>query len=120
MVNLPSTLKLPHVIDKEITSELTTKRMSGPFSIAQDNAIFGRHFCMSPLGLVEKLPGSGKWRTISHQSKEDTSGDSMNGWLNADDFPTKYYLANTTADLMQMFFTMLYDMTLTFDPYCPS
>jgi len=88
-VNLPSTLKLPHVIDDEIASELTTKRMSRLFSIVQATAIFGRHFCTSPLGLVEKTPGSGKWRTIHHLSKEDASGGSMNGWLNADDFLTK-------------------------------
>ena len=55
---------------------------------------------MSPLGLVEKVLGSGKWWTIHHLSKEDAAGKSMNGWLNADDFPTKYYSASMTADFV--------------------
>ena len=34
---------------------------------------------------------------ICHLSKEDEFGESMNGWLNIDDFLTKYYLANMTS-----------------------
>jgi len=59
---------------------------------------------MSPLSLVEKDPGSAKWRAIHHLSKEDAHGDSMNGWLNPDEFPTKYYSASMTADFMSYLF----------------
>jgi len=31
--NLPSALKLPHIIDDKISSELAANRMSGPFTI---------------------------------------------------------------------------------------
>ena len=73
---------LPHIVDEEISSELTTDRISDPFSITQAHTIFGSHFHTSPLSLVEKDPGSGKWHTIHHLSKEDDDGESMNGWLN--------------------------------------
>jgi len=53
--NLPSALSFPDIIDKEISSELATLRMSGPFSISQAHTIFCGHFCTSPLGLVEKF-----------------------------------------------------------------
>jgi len=49
------------------------KRMSGPFSIIQAETIFNGHFHTSPVGLVEKLPGSGKWQTIHHLSKKDAA-----------------------------------------------
>jgi len=96
--NLPSALSLPHIVDDEIAAEVSAKRMSSPFSISEATTIFNGHFRTSPLGLVDKEPGSGKWRTIRHFSKEDAAGNSTNSWLNADDFPTKYYLASTTAD----------------------
>jgi len=64
--------------------------MFGPCSISKVTLIFDSHFHTSPLGLVEKEPRSGKWWTIRHLSKEDAASDSMNGWLNADNFPTKY------------------------------
>ena len=59
--NLPSTLSLPDIIDDEMTAELATKQMLGPFSITQVMLIFNGHFCTSPLCLIEKDPGSGKW-----------------------------------------------------------
>jgi len=88
-MKIPSALKPPHIINDEITSELISNRMSGPFSVTQAHTIFGGHFCMSPLSLVEKDPGLGKWCNFFHLSKEDSKGgESMNGWLIIDDFPT--------------------------------
>jgi len=55
---------------------------------------------MSPLSLVEKDPGSGKWCMIHHLLKEDDEGESTNGGLNVDDFPTKYSSANMASDLV--------------------
>jgi len=75
-VNLPSALRLPHIIDEKITSKLWAARMSGPFSVTQAKTIFNSHFHMSPLGLIEKVPGSGKWLTICHLSKKDAAGKS--------------------------------------------
>jgi len=60
--------------------------MLGPFSITQAELIFNRHFCTSPLGLVKKDLGSGKWWTIQHLCKEDAASKLTNGWLNVDDF----------------------------------
>jgi len=62
--------------------------MSGPFSNSQADSIFGGHFCTSPLSLIEKDPGSSKWHMICHLSKEGEHRESMNGWLNSNDFPT--------------------------------
>ena len=118
--NLPSTLGLPHIIDDEITSELQAGRMSGPFSVSQAKMIFNGHFHMSPLSLIEKVPGSGKWRTICHLSKKDSTGESMNGWLNTDEFPTKYYSASMTADFVHTVLSLNSCHVLDFDPLPPS
>jgi len=82
-------LALPLIIDAEINAELAAKRMSGPFSITQAHTIFSGHFCTSSLSLIEKNSGSRKWCMIHHLSEEDEPGESTNGWLNSDDFPTK-------------------------------
>jgi len=102
--NLPSTTSLPDIIDHEIASELATNQMSGPFSICQAHTIFRGHFRTSPLSLVEKDPGSEKWRAICHLFKEDAHGDSTNGWLNPNEFPTKYYSTSMTADFVSYLF----------------
>jgi len=48
-------------VDDEIASELATNRMFGPFStLLQAHTIFKGHFHLSPLGLVENDPSSGK------------------------------------------------------------
>jgi len=86
--------------------------MLGLFSIIQGIIIFGRHFRTSPLSIVEKIPSSGKWETIHHLSKEDTEGESTNGWLNVNDFLTKYFSANMTADFMCTPVTMAFWHTL--------
>jgi len=100
--NLPSALSLPHIIDEEIHSEIAAKRLSGPFSISQVLIIFNGDLQTSPLGLIEKPPGSGKWHTIRHLSKEDEYSNLTNGWLNVEDFPMKYYSANMTADFVSL------------------
>ena len=75
-------------------------RMSSPFSVSDAQTIFNGHFHTSPLRLIKKIPGLGKWHMICHLSKEDEFGELTNGWLNVDDFPTKYYSANMTADFV--------------------
>src|SRR5882724_6446965 len=74
--NLSSALNLPHIIDDEITAKLSAGIMPGPFSLDKASTIFNGNFHTSPLGLVEKVPGSGKWQTIHYLSKEDADGES--------------------------------------------
>ena len=71
--------------------------MSGPFTVEEATKIFGGHFRTSPVGLVEKYPGDGKWRMIWHLSKRDEHGHSTNDWVDSADFPTTYYSATTVA-----------------------
>ena len=92
--NLPLATLYPNIIDKELLEEMTASQMSGPFTIREVMAIFGR---TSPVGLVEKYPGDGKWQMIQHLLKCDKQGYSMNDWINSADFPTLYYLAATVA-----------------------
>jgi len=99
-VNLPSTLRLPTIVDNEIAAKLMAKRMLGPFSITQANIIFGGHFHTSPLSIIENIPSSGKWQTIHHISKEDDKGELTNRWLNVNDLLMKYYSVNMTADFV--------------------
>ena len=71
--------------------------MSGLFTVEEATKIFGGHFHTSPVGLVEKYPGDGKWHMIRHLSKCDEHGHSTNDWIDSADFPTTYYSATTVA-----------------------
>ena len=101
--NLPSATILTDIIVNEICPELSTGHLSGPFTLDEVHIIFDGHFRTSPLRLVEKHPGDGKWRMIRHLSKTDQEGDSTNGWLDTNDFLTKYYSASMTADFVSPF-----------------
>jgi len=68
--------------------------MSGPFTLEKASIIFGTPFHSSPMGLVEKVPGDSQWRMIRHLSKQDDEGQSMNGWMESDEFPTIYFTAS--------------------------
>jgi len=101
-VNLPSALKLPHIIDNETAFELAAMRMSSQCSVSKAHTIFNGHFHTSPLGLIEKIPRSGKWCMICNLLKQDEHSDSTNGWLNIEDYPTKFYSVNMMADYMSL------------------
>ena len=119
--NLPSATVLPDVITNEIRAELIAGRLSSPFTLNEAHIIFDGHFCTSPLGLVEKHPGDGKWRMIRHLSKTDQDGDSTNGWLDANDFPTKYYSTSMTADFVSPFSALpraSFVMSSAMNPLC--
>ena len=92
---IPNNLSLanirPDIIWDELREETTACHMSGPFTTEEARVIFDRHFRASPVGLVEKVPGDGKWRMIRHLSKTDCEGFSMNLSLDSHDFPTTYY-----------------------------
>ena len=53
--------------------------------------------------LVEK-PGSTALRMICHFSKEDHLGQSMNSWLDSDDFLVFWFTASQTADFVSLSF----------------
>ncbi|KAF8527253.1 hypothetical protein JB92DRAFT_2699094, partial [Gautieria morchelliformis] len=91
--NMKSALDQPSIIDEHLQEEIEADCMSGPFTIDEAHTIFDGHFCTSPLGLIEKEPGSGKWRLICNTSCRDSHNISMNNMLNSDDFPTRWGLA---------------------------
>ena len=100
--NLPSTDLFPTIIDHELLEETAANRMSGPFTEDEARYIFKGHFRTSPVSLVEKYPGDGKWRMIRHLSKTDGDGFSMNQWLDSTDFPTVFYSVATVASYVSL------------------
>ena len=108
--NLPSSTILPDIIANEIRAELSAGRLSSPFTLDEAHIIFDGHFHTSPLGLVEKHPGDGKWRMIRHLSKTDPKADSTNGWLDANDFPMKYYSTSMMANFVSPFSLLCHEL----------
>ena len=87
----------PAVVTDYISEEVVLGNMSGPFTKDETHTIFGSHFHMVPIGLVEKDPVKGTYHLIQHFSKQDKFGVSVNLQLNSDDFPTQWYSAYTMA-----------------------
>jgi hypothetical protein len=87
---MKSALQHPHIVDEHIAEEVQAGRMSGPFTQDETHFIFNGHFRTSPLGLIEKEQGDGKFRLIRYLSKKDADGISVNDMLNSDDFPTRW------------------------------
>ena len=54
----------PDIIQDELWEETAAGPMSSPFSIEEAHIIFYGHFRTSPIGLVKKIPGNGKWHMI--------------------------------------------------------
>lgn len=104
--NLKSVNDNPAVVDVHLEEEIALGRVSGPFTIEEANFMFG-HFKNTPLGLVEKEPGSGKYRIIRHGSKKDSFGISTNDTLNSDDFPTTWHSAWNVASYVSLSFAHL-------------
>ncbi len=96
--NLASANLHPKIINNELLEETTSGHMSGPFTVDEAHLIFDGHFCTSPVGLVEKLPGDGNWQMIRHLSKVDHLGFSTNDALDSDDFPTLFFSAAQVAE----------------------
>ena len=86
--NMKTAHDMPHIIDEHIQEETSAGWMSGPFTVEEAHIIFGGHFRTTPLGLIQKEPGSAKWRLIRNASKKDSCSISVNSMLNSDDFPT--------------------------------
>src|SRR5882672_10247559 len=76
--------------------------MSGLFTLLKASSIFAGPFHSSPVGLVEKIPGDGVWRMIRHLSKCDEDGNSTNGWLDSNEFPTTYFAASWVCQYVSL------------------
>src|SRR5882724_11152529 len=95
--------------------------VSGLFSIEAAHYIFKGHFRTSLLGLIEKPGKPGALQLIPIFLKM-TITESTNGWLDSDDFPTKWYSAADCTDLMSapLPFTPWAMCFLSVPPpYCP-
>ena len=101
--NLLSADIMPDYITNLIAGEVLAGRMDRPFSVEEAHLIYGGHFRTCPLGLVEK-PGSVDLHMIRHFSKEDHFGHSTNGWLDSDNFPTRWFTACQTAEFVSYLF----------------
>ncbi|TFY77144.1 hypothetical protein EWM64_g6870 [Hericium alpestre] len=97
--NMPNALEHPSFIEDHIKEELDARRFSGPFSLTDAFLFFGGHFRTAPLGVVEKEPGSGKWRMIRNLSTTDAYGESTNSWLDAKDMVIMWHTVAYFADL---------------------
>src|SRR5882672_8555299 len=78
--------------------------MSVPFTISQASIIFDGPFHSSPVGLIEKITGNGIWWMIRHLSKHNEEGQSTNGWIDSDEFPTTYFVASWVCQFVSFFF----------------
>ena len=110
--NLGSADLHPEMIDKELLEETSAGRMSGLFTPDEARIIFDGHFCTSPVGLVEKVPGDGNWRMIHYLSKSDSTGFSTNDALDSDNFPTIFYSAAFVANWVSLSYTVVILRTL--------
>ena len=105
--NLKSANIDPTYMDNFIKDELDSGHLNGPFSMEEACSMFGGHFHMAPLGLIEK-PGSSALRLICHHSKEDDLGQSTNRWMDSSIGATKFYLAANAADFVSLPYTLPY------------
>jgi len=107
---IPNNLKVanldPAYMDSFLAAEVATGRIDGLFTVYQAHALFGGHFHMAPLGLVEK-PGSTALRMIRNHSKGDHLGQATNAWLDPSVNTTKYFSAADAADFLSLFSTVL-------------
>ena len=84
--NIPSAKIQPEYIMNLINEEVATGCMDRPFTIEEAQSIYGGHFQTCPLRLVEKH-SSVDLRMICHFLKEDQFGQSMNRWVDSNNFP---------------------------------
>jgi hypothetical protein len=85
--NAQSALNNPKPIDDYLAQELSAGRISRKYSIPELNSIIGP-FRTNPLGLIEKVPGSNKFRMTNNFSfpYNDPSIPSINSSIDKNDF----------------------------------
>ena len=89
-----------------INEEVATSRMDGPFTIEEAQCIYGGHFRMCPLGLVDK-PGSADLRMIRHFLKDNQFDHSTNSWIDSNDFPMCWFMATIIANFVSTLYILL-------------
>ncbi|PPQ76790.1 hypothetical protein CVT26_001757 [Gymnopilus dilepis] len=96
--NMPSAHLHPEIIEDFLLEERDAGRMSGPFSFKDASLIFRGPFRTAPLGLVEKEPGTAKFRMIRNFSARDQFHTSTNDWLDSHDIVIKWHSCYSMAD----------------------
>ncbi|SJK98561.1 uncharacterized protein ARMOST_01829 [Armillaria ostoyae] len=93
--NMPSTLENPEIIEKYLADEIAAGRMGKGLTVDEAHVFFGGHFRTAPMGVVFD---QAKPRVIHNLSARDSDGSSTNSWLDAKDWPTKWYTATMFED----------------------
>jgi hypothetical protein len=85
--NALSVINNPKPIDEYLTKELSAGWISHKYSVSELLSIIGP-FCTNPLGLVEKVPGSAKFRMTNNFSfpYNNPSIQSVNSMIDKNDF----------------------------------
>ncbi|SJL13302.1 uncharacterized protein ARMOST_16742 [Armillaria ostoyae] len=89
--NMPSAEENPEIIENYLQDEIAAGRMGEGMTIEEAFEFFGGHFRTAPLGVVFDQE---KPRIIHNLSARDTGGSSTNSWLDAKDWPTRWYTAS--------------------------
>lgn len=99
--NHPTVNKYPSTVDNYIAEELSTGRMSGPFSQVEVENILRGPFHSSPFIVAVQPQGPGepdKLRVCCHLSKSTKLTPSVNSFISKDDFSTRFNTASRIAD----------------------
>lgn len=90
-------------LDSFLSDEIRLGRISGPFSLAEMEIIFGGTFVTTPFILAIDKRGLGqpdKVRVCRHSSKVYEDGFSVNDFINSDDFSTVWTTAADAAEIV--------------------
>ena len=96
---MPSALNNPEIIEKYLADEIAAGRMGEGLTVEEAHVFFGGHFCTAPMGVVFDQE---KPRVIHNLSACDSEGSLMNSWLDAKDWPTKWYMAAMFEDAVSI------------------
>jgi len=109
--NHPSTCEHMHLIDDYLLEELSSGRMSGPFSKEDVERILRGPFQSSPfiVAFQPQAPGEpDKIRICRHLSKSTKNIASVNSFMTKSDFPTRFDTASRVAEIVSLFLYLLH------------
>ena len=107
--NNPSIYGHLDVVDEYLRKEISSGRMSGPFSREQVELILRGPFQSSPIvvSVQPQEPGApDKLRICRHLSKASKSHASMNSYMRKDEFPTCFDMASKIANIVSIFYSV--------------
>jgi len=108
--NHSSTCEHMHLIDDYLSEELSSGRMSGPFSKEDVERILHSPFQSSPfiIAFQPQAPGEpDKIRICCHLSKSTKNIASVNSFMTKSDFPTRFNTASRVAEIVSLFLYFL-------------